>query len=83
MQFINRTGVNTALPNSFYQAHQDQIHAYAATFELGSTLNCRLFTAKARMISRASANFLESFDKYFQDSDYLSRVKENRVKLNM
>lgn len=83
MQFINRTGVNTALPNSFYQAHQDQIHAYAATFEPGINFELSFVYRKGKDDIPRIGQFLESFDKYFQDSDYLSRVKENRVKLNM
>lgn len=82
MQFINRTGVNTALPNSFYQAHQDQIHAYAATFEPGINFELSFVYRKGKDDIPRISQFLESFDKYFQDSDYLSRVKENRVKLN-
>jgi DNA-binding transcriptional LysR family regulator len=81
-QFLNRTGVNTALPNSFYQAHQDQIHAHAVAFEPAISFELAFVYRKGKDEIPRVAQFLQAFDEYFQDQDYLSRVAQNRVTLN-
>ncbi len=81
-QFLNRTGVNTALPNSFYQAHQEQIHAYAVAFDPAISFELAFVYRKGKDEIPRVAQFLEGFDRYLETKDYLSRVAENRVKLN-
>ncbi|WP_225047837.1 LysR family transcriptional regulator [Lacticaseibacillus kribbianus] len=81
-QFLNRTGVNTALPNSFYQAHQEQIHAHAVAFDPAITFELAFVYRKGKDEIPRVAQFLEGFDRYLDEKDYLSRVAENRVKLN-
>ncbi|MFD1428778.1 LysR family transcriptional regulator [Lacticaseibacillus mingshuiensis] len=81
-QFLNRTGVNSALPNSFYQAHQEQIHAYAVAFEPAIQFELAFVYRKGKDQIPRVAQFLEAFDAYLEEEDYLSRVAENRVKLN-
>lgn len=81
-QFLNRTGVNTALPNSFYQAHQEQIHAHAVTFEPAVSFELAFVFRKGKDQIPRISQFLSAFDTYLSEEDYLSRVADNRVKLN-
>ncbi|MFD1485215.1 LysR family transcriptional regulator [Lacticaseibacillus baoqingensis] len=81
-QFLNHTGVNTALPNSFYQAHHDQIHAHAVAFEPAINFELAFVYRKGKDEIPRVAQFLHAFDEYFLDQDYLSRVAQNRVTLN-
>ncbi len=80
-QFANRTGVNTALPNTFYQAHHNYIHAYAATFEPSVNFELSFVYRKGKDQIPRIAQFLQAFDEYFASEDYLSRLAKNRVKL--
>ncbi len=82
MQFLNRTGVNTALPNSFYQAHQEQIHAYAVAFDPAVNFELAFVFRKGKDKIPRVAQLLAAFDAYLEEEDYLSRVAENRVTLN-
>lgn len=81
-QFLNRTGVNTALPNSFYQAHQEQIHAHAVAFEPAVSFELAFVFRKGKDQIPRISQFLSAFDTYLSEEDYLSRVADNRVKLN-
>jgi len=81
MQFANATRANTALPTSFYQAHQDQIDAYAVAFEPNINFDLSFVYRKEKTAIPRIAAFFEAFDQYFSEKDYLSRVAENRVKL--
>lgn len=81
-QFLNRTGVNTALPNSFYQAHQEQIHAHAVAFEPAVSFELAFVFRKGKDQIPRISQFLAAFDTYLSEEDYLSRVADNRVKLN-
>lgn len=81
MQFLNQTGVNTALPNSFYQAHQDAIDAYAVAFEPAVSFELAFVFRKGKDTIPRIEQFLTGFDAYLDEQDYLSRVAENRVKL--
>ncbi|WP_203632040.1 LysR family transcriptional regulator [Lacticaseibacillus suibinensis] len=81
-QFLNRTGVNTALPNSFYQAHQEQIHAHAVAFEPDVSFELAFVFRKGKDQIPRISQFLSAFDTYLSEEDYLSRVADNRVKLN-
>lgn len=81
-QFLNRTGVNTALPNSFYQAHQEQIHAHAVAFEPAVSFDLAFVFRKGKDQIPRISQFLSAFDTYLSEEDYLSRVADNRVKLN-
>jgi len=82
MQFANATRANTALPTSFYQAHQDQIDAYAVAFEPNINFDLSFVYRKEKAEIPRIAAFFEAFDHYFAEKDYLSRVAENRVKLS-
>ncbi len=81
-QFLNRTGVNTALPNSFYRAHQEQIHAHAVAFEPAVSFELAFVFRKGKDQIPRISQFLSAFDTYLSEEDYLSRVADNRVKLN-
>lgn len=80
-QFLNRTGVNSALPTSFYQAHQEQLHAYAVAFEPAISFELAFVFRKGKDQIPRIAGFLQAFDDYLDEEDYLSRVADNRVKL--
>lgn len=81
-QFLNRTGVNTALPTSFYQAHQEQIHAHAVAFEPAVSFELSFVFREGKDEIPRVKQFLDAFDEYIGEEDYLSRVAENHVKLN-
>lgn len=81
-QFSNRTGVNTALPNSFYQAHKDQIKAHAVAFEPQINFELAFVYRQHKNEIPRIKQFLDSFDEYLAKDDYLSRVAQNRVKLS-
>lgn len=80
-QFLNRTGVNTALPTSFYQAHREQIQAYAVSFEPAINFNLSFVYRKGKEDIPRIHTLLDAFYGYLDDEDYLSRVHENRVTL--
>lgn len=81
-QFLNRTGVNTALPMTYYQAHREQIHAYAVSFEPAVNFNLSFVYRKGKEVIPRIQTFLDAFYAYLDDEDYLSRVHDNRVTLN-
>ncbi|MCG4282350.1 LysR family transcriptional regulator [Lacticaseibacillus saniviri] len=81
VQFVNRTGVNTALPTSFYQAHKNQIKAQANPFQPAINFELAFVYRKEKVDIPRIAAFFDEFNNYFSQQDYLSRLVANRVKL--
>ncbi|BBF74316.1 transcriptional regulator [Lacticaseibacillus paracasei] len=81
-QFVNLSGVNTALPTSFVRAHADQIKAYAIAFDPAIRFEISFVYRKEKADIPRISNFFQTFDDYLKEKDYLSRVSENRVKLD-
>ncbi|WDF81542.1 LysR family transcriptional regulator [Lacticaseibacillus pabuli] len=80
-EFSNRTGVDTALPGSFYNAHEGEITADASLFNPSIEFALSYVYRKGKDQIPRIANFLDEFNNYLQDKDYLSRVVENRGRL--
>lgn len=79
--FSNRTGVDTALPQSFYVAHEGEIRADASHFDPEIQFDLSFVYRQGKNEIPRIANFLDEFDSYLEENDYLSRVVENRGKL--
>ncbi|KMO55659.1 LysR family transcriptional regulator, partial [Lacticaseibacillus rhamnosus] len=80
-QFVNHTGVNTALPTSFVAAHADQIKAHAVAFEPAIRFETSFVYRKEKADIPRIANFFKTFDAHLSEKDYLSRVSENSGKI--
>ncbi|WP_155285807.1 LysR family transcriptional regulator [Lacticaseibacillus zhaodongensis] len=80
-EFSNRTGVDTALPASFYVAHKDEIKAEAAGFDPEIQFDLSFVFRKGKDQIPRIANFLDELDAYLEADDYLSRVVKNRGRL--
>lgn len=79
--FSNRTGVDTALPESFYVAHQGDIKADASQFSPAISFDLSFVFRRGKDQIPRVANFLDEFDAYLEEKDYLSRVVDNRGRL--
>jgi DNA-binding transcriptional LysR family regulator len=80
-EFSNRTGVDTALPASFYRAHKDEISASASKFSPNINFDLSFVYRKGKDQIPRVASFLDELDAYLDQKDYLSRVIENRGRL--
>ncbi|WP_034995076.1 LysR family transcriptional regulator [Liquorilactobacillus vini] len=77
-KFSNRTGVATALPMSFVLAHLDEKAqtTWTALFEPEISFDLAfVFRRDKDQIPRIE-NFLNSFDSYLEQQDYISRLTE-------
>lgn len=82
MQFLNTTGVNTALPNTFVQAHQQDLKAYAVPFAPAVNFELAFVYRKGKDLIPRVAKFFAAFDEYVAKRDYMSRLSHKRVTLN-
>ena len=74
-KFSNATECYTALPNSFIKAHEKEAELKAIPFEPAIKFTMSfVFRSDKDQIPRI-ANFLQSFDVYMSESDYISRLK--------
>ncbi len=74
-KFSNATECYTALPNSFIKAHEKEAELKAIPFEPAIKFTMSfVFRSDKDQIPRI-ANFLQSFDAYMSESDYISRLK--------
>lgn len=80
-EFSNRTNVDTALPASFYVAHQNEITAEAASFDPAIHFELSFVYRKGKDQIPRIANFLDELDAYLADDDYLSRIMKDSGRL--
>ncbi|WEG74189.1 LysR family transcriptional regulator [Vagococcus intermedius] len=79
-RFSNETGVNTALPRSFFQAHKREGELRAIPFNPPITMDLTFVFRKEKMNVPRIAHFLNVFQDYVKDEDYISRLKNNNKK---
>ncbi|WP_127848242.1 LysR family transcriptional regulator [Lacticaseibacillus hulanensis] len=80
-EFSNRTNVDTALPESFYVAHQNEITAEAASFNPAIHFELSFVFRKGKDQIPRIANFLDELDAYLAEEDYLTRIVADSSRL--
>lgn len=74
-KFSSETGVCTALPKSFFQAHREEADLYALPFEPAIDLELAFVFKEEKIKIPRIHFFMDSFDHYLQDENYISRLK--------
>ncbi len=74
-RFSNETGINTALPRSFFQAHQGEGILRAIPFEPPIQLELAFVYRKEKIDVPRIKHFFDKFDQYVNNENYISRLK--------
>lgn len=75
-KFSNATSAYTALPKSFFQAHEYESKLRAIPFEPAIDMDLSfVFRKETRKVPRIE-HFLTYFDLFLEDEDYISRLKK-------
>ncbi|CAM3245841.1 LysR family transcriptional regulator [Vagococcus fessus] len=77
-RFSNETGTNTALPRSFFQAHEKEGELRAIPFEPPIAMELAFVYRKEKLNVPRISHFLNVFNKYITDEDYISRLKNKK-----
>lgn len=75
-KFSNETGTYTALPKSFFQAHECEGNLSAIPFNPPLEMDLTFVLRKEKEKIPRIKHFLEMFDHYLEDEDYISRLKK-------
>lgn len=77
MKFSQAIDVNTALPKSFYQAHREHFKQLALPFEPAIKFEMQFVFRQDKIEIPRIQQFFNAWDKYFQESDYYTRLQEH------
>lgn len=76
-RFSNETSVNTALPRSFFKAHQEEGELRALPFNPPIAMDLSFVYRKEKLNVPRVSHFLKVFQEYVEEQSYLDRLKEN------
>lgn len=76
-RFSNETGVNTALPRSFFQAHEREGEFHALPFEPPICMDLSFVYRKEKLNVPRISHFLKVFQDYTVETPYIERLKNN------
>lgn len=73
-RFSNETGINTALPRSFFQAHRQEGQLEAIPFDPPIAMDLSFVYRKEKLEIPRISHFLKEFMSYVSTEDYISRL---------
>ncbi len=76
-KFSNETESYTALPRSFFQAHECEGMLEALPFNPAIDMELSFVFRKEKKNTPRIEHFFTNFERYLQDEDYISRLKNN------
>lgn len=76
-RFSNETNVNTALPRSFFQAHEQEGELHALPFDPPICMDLAFVYRKEKLNIPRLSHFLNGFQEYTTEKTYIERLKEN------
>lgn len=79
--FSNRTKTDTALPESFYAAHKNEITAKASSYDPSIDFDLSFVFRRGKDLIPRIANFFDELDTYLNEKDYLTRVVKDSGRL--
>lgn len=75
LRFSDKTGIYTALPRSFFEAHQSETHLRAIPFNPRINLDLAFMFRPDKLAIPRVQHFLNYFERYLAEEDYISRLK--------
>ena len=76
LRFAEATDLSTALPTSFFEAHNLGVTAHAVQFDPAIQFELAFVFRKEKEAIPRIDNFFREFDQYLAEKDYLTRIKE-------
>lgn len=76
-RFSNETNVNTALPRSFFQAHEQEGELHALPFDPPICLDLAFVYRKEKLNIPRISHFMKTFESYTAEKSYIERLKDN------
>lgn len=81
LRFAEATGLSTALPKSFYDAHNVGIESNAVQFDPAIQFELAFVFRKEKEDIPRIDSFFREFNLYLEEKDYLTRIKEQNRKI--
>ncbi|MEJ1324033.1 LysR family transcriptional regulator [Latilactobacillus sakei] len=81
LRFAEATGLSTALPKSFYDAHNVGIESNAVQFDPTIQFELAFVFRKEKEDIPRIDSFFREFNLYLEEKDYLTRIKEQNRKI--
>ncbi|MFD1466257.1 LysR substrate-binding domain-containing protein [Lapidilactobacillus mulanensis] len=79
VKFAEARGLSTALPYSFWLAHQDQIKMYHADFDPIVSFDMSFVYRHDKSKIPRIERFFQEWDDFFKEKDYLTVISDTRI----